>query len=262
VPHKRKANFARGKACASWCSGVVAAAVEGQDALELLSVSVRIGRNCGRTKGVLSKLGAFANPQASVCHSDLDAEQSQTWPCCHLARKCLHGALPSDSLHSICRCSCQRACSSMAEACSGVRADRHQGLTPVAWALASCKLCPQQQTSRCSYVELCCAAYSRVVGGTLQQAIAVLPGPMFVAAAASMWCQPLQSWSPHPCDAQEFRDVTEAHSTGAVAVAAAACTLSDAELRSPEQLAAAHGQLGGHLKKKVHQWHAYIRAKH
>lgn len=64
---KGKANPANGKAFASWCSGVVAAAVEGQDAVELLSVSVRIGRNCGRTKGVLSKLGAFAHPQARTC---------------------------------------------------------------------------------------------------------------------------------------------------------------------------------------------------
>ncbi len=83
---------------------------------------------------------------------------------------------------------------------------------------------------------------------------------MCVAAAASVRCQSLQPWSPHPCDAQEFRDVTEAHATGAVAAAAAACTVSDAELRSPEQLAAAHGQLGGHLKKKVHQWHTFIHA--
>ena len=62
------------------------------------------------------------------------------------------------------------------------------------------------------------------------------------------------------CNAQEFRDVTEAHAEGAVAAAVAACTLSDAELQSPEQLAAAHGQLGGHLKKKVCLWHAYICA--
>ena len=48
-------------------SGLVAAAIEGQDALELLSVSVRIGRNCGRTKGTLAKLGTFAHPQARTC---------------------------------------------------------------------------------------------------------------------------------------------------------------------------------------------------
>lgn len=51
--------------------------------------------------------------------------------------------------------------------------------------------------------------------------------------------------------AQEFVDVTAAHGTGAAAEAAAACTLSAAELQSAEQLAAAGGQLGAHMKKKV-----------
>jgi hypothetical protein len=54
-----------------------------------------------------------------------------------------------------------------------------------------------------------------------------------------------------PLHAQEFVDVTDAHVTGAVAAAATACSLTDAELRLPEHSAATHGQLGGHLKKKV-----------
>lgn len=37
-------------------SRLVAAAIEGQDVIALLAVGVRIGRNCGRTKGTLSQL--------------------------------------------------------------------------------------------------------------------------------------------------------------------------------------------------------------
>ncbi len=46
------------------CSRLVAAAVEGRDDITLLRVSVRVGRNCGRTKGTLSLAQPLDLPQA------------------------------------------------------------------------------------------------------------------------------------------------------------------------------------------------------
>lgn len=47
------------------CRRTVAVAIEGQDAVQLLGVSVRVGRNCGRTKGTLSELSPVTMPQVS-----------------------------------------------------------------------------------------------------------------------------------------------------------------------------------------------------
>lgn len=49
----------------AFCSRFVAVAIEGRDAIELLAVSTRIGRNCGRMKGTLSHLEPVTLAQVS-----------------------------------------------------------------------------------------------------------------------------------------------------------------------------------------------------
>ena len=112
----------------SCCSGMIAVAIEGQDAVELLSASVRIGRICGRTKGVLSRLGAFAHPQAHTCCLAVGHTQTTcSAECIHAAdRTCcvVVGVAGCQTAPFACRCNCQRAWALTAAAGCGPQGGR------------------------------------------------------------------------------------------------------------------------------------------
>lgn len=137
---------------------LVAAAIEGQDAVALLAVSVRIGRNCGCTKGTLLRLKPVAMPQVQLPTSLAFDAEGRLWAA--------GGPLSGSGV--------DRLCLSVAR--------------------------PESDAADC----------------------------------------------------QSFVDATEAVGA-AVAQAAEACKLSAAEMETTEQLAAAGGQLGAHMKKKVYR---------
>ena len=122
--------------------------------------------HAGKAGHLCSATGKHLPEDVKSVQAEAGAEQQAIL---ELQNSCVSSAsrrLPEQSL-VMSRCSFRRACNSMAEACSGVRVDRHQGLTLAAWASASCRLPPQQQIPRCSYVEVCYAAYCQVNGGNI-----------------------------------------------------------------------------------------------
>lgn len=91
------------------CSRIVAVAIEGQDAVALLAVSVRIGRNCSRTKGTLSKLEPVAIPQVSKhrVHRNCCAHQHRR------SCRCRH----DEMMYRL-------SCSMLSGCCTGAAADK------------------------------------------------------------------------------------------------------------------------------------------